>query len=94
MSMSQVLTQMQQKATQECEGAQREVVACLNGLAGFALLQGKVDEAKARYCQVLNIAKLNGSKGVRVDPLQRLHAITHLSSCLPVEVPGAGKLQS
>lgn len=66
--MPMILQRMEQAAVIDVEAAFREVVACVNGRAGIALLKGQVDDATAKY--VFLLREVATHKGLfRMDAL-------------------------
>ena len=84
-SMADVLASMIQKAVGECEDAMREIVASENGLAGLYILNDEAKEALTLYRKVIDSGNAvgqgttrvlsNQTVAVRVDILQRIHAL-------------------
>ena len=86
MTLAEIQSQLVQKARLECEEAQRIHVMTLNGVAGILLVQGDLVQAEQTYIHALDLMDSNEREGFfRGDPLQKLHAIEGLSSCIQPE---------
>ena len=72
-TQQQVLDSLLAGAKNDCLSAQRECVACWNGLGGLALLQDQVEHAVECYLSALKYKNL--------DSLQELHASRNLVHC-------------
>ena len=101
MSMDDILDVLIARARVEAEDALRDVVGCLNGLAGLLLLSaepGARADAIGRYREALQLSdEYRRDRDLRVDTdrLQTLHSLHNLAEALegagaaPVEPAGA-----
>ena len=98
MSMEQVLDVMVSKARVEAEDSLRDVIACLNGLAGLALLStepGSRRSAVDCYREALKLGdEYANDRALRVhtDKLQQLHSLHNLAEALDGD--GAAPLEA
>ncbi|XP_005088907.1 E3 ubiquitin-protein ligase SHPRH [Aplysia californica] len=87
MTMEKVLEHMTKKVKTECEEAHRQIVASLNGLAGLAILRGKLLDAVDKYREVLRSVEEHKER-FRTDDLQQLHAMHNLAWVLDSKPEG------
>ena len=85
LSMEEILKTLVERGRLEAEESQRQVVHCLNGLAGVQQLEKCHAEAVASYREVLAMSEENLREGVRLDPLLKLHATHNLHQLLSVD---------
>ncbi len=64
-----------------CEQTYRNLVSCMNGLAGVHIINNDYDKAIDTYEQILNTEKEYESKIV-IDNLQKIHALHNLTEIL------------
>ena len=83
LTMEQLLENMIKKVTGECEEANRQYVAALNGLAGMDIIEEKYTEAVESYRTVLRWVEEHKGK-IKTDSLQKLHTVTNLAEILEV----------
>ena len=76
----------------EAEEAQRLVAFTLNASAGVAMCRGSAAAAVRHYREVLRLeaAGLDGGLGLRLDSLQRLHALHNLQLAMEAATAGPG----
>ena len=84
LTMEQLLENMIKKVTGECEEANRQYVAALNGLAGVDIIEEKWAEAVEHYRTVLRFVEEHKGK-IKTDSLQKLHTITNLAEILEAQ---------
>ena len=84
MTMPQIHAVLIEKQRTEAEEAQRLVAFTLNASAGVAMCQGRHAEAIAHYREVLRLEAAGAADGLglRLDALQRLHALHNLRLAL------------
>jgi hypothetical protein len=83
-TMTELLQTLRQTAQVELEETARLYCLNLNGRAAIALLLNDAETAAAAYREVLSLsAKHEGL--LRVDPLQQIHALFHLSAIAPAQ---------
>ncbi|KAH9494650.1 hypothetical protein Btru_020414 [Bulinus truncatus] len=87
MTMEELLEHMTKKVKTECEEAHRQIVASLNGMAGLAIIQGKLDKAVDKYRDVLRSVEEHRDQ-FRTDDLQQLHAMYNLAEVLEKKPEG------
>lgn len=81
MTMEELMEQMIKKAKVECEEANRQYIAALNGLAGLDIIEEQFTEAADKYREVLRIVEEYKEK-IKTDTLQKLHTVTNLAELL------------
>ncbi|XP_072178212.1 E3 ubiquitin-protein ligase SHPRH-like [Diadema setosum] len=77
LSMRDLLTNMIGKAEVESDGAHRQLVCALNGLAAIHCIRDEIAEAVKLYREVLKSAEENKAH-IRTDKLQLMHAIHNM----------------
>ena len=84
MTMPQIHAVLIEKQRTEAEEAQRLVAFTLNASAGVAMCRGRHAEAVAHYREVLRLEAAGAADGLglRLDALQRLHALHNLRLAL------------
>jgi len=97
LTMSEIHARLEEKARNEAEEAQRALAMGLNALAGLALIRSDAPAAAHLYRTVLALedrpsveadaagpdaAPQNPGDGLRLDALQRLHALRNLDAAL------------
>ena len=87
MTMEELMVQMIKKATLECEEANRQYVASLNGLAGLDIIDQKFADAAEKYREVLRVVEEYKEK-IKTDTLQKLHSVTNLAELLEASHEG------
>ena len=87
MTMEELMVQMIKKATLECEEANRQYVASLNGLAGLDIIDQKFSDAAEKYREVLRVVEEHKEK-IKTDTLQKLHSVTNLAELLEASHEG------
>ncbi|KAI8791402.1 E3 ubiquitin-protein ligase SHPRH [Biomphalaria glabrata] len=87
MTMDELLEHMTKKVKTECEEAHRQIVGSINGLAGLAILKGKLDVAVSKYRDVLRSVEEHKDQ-FRTDDLQQLHAMHNLAEVLDKKPEG------
>lgn len=88
LTMDEVHGKLIERAKIEAEEAQRKLCLCLNGLGGLALIEDDVPTAIAHYREVLQQEEENSTElGLRLDPLQKLHACKNLQPLVTPEPP-------
>ena len=88
MTMPQIHAVLIERQRIEAEDAQRLVAFTLNASAGVAFCKGRFADAVQHYREVLRLetAGAKGGLGLRLDPLQRLHALHNLQLALDAAV--------
>lgn len=82
LSMEQISEKLIEKARVEAEEAQRLVAFALNALAGLTWCEGDFATVIKTYREVLQLESDGKDRGVRLDALQRLHALHNLHLAL------------
>ena len=78
LTMEQISEKLVERARIEAEEAQRLVAFSLNALAGIAWILGTFDIVIETYREVLKLEGEGKQRGIRMDTLQRLHALHNL----------------
>ncbi|KAK1937189.1 E3 ubiquitin-protein ligase SHPRH [Phytophthora citrophthora] len=81
MTMDVFLQELVNKATRECEEAQRQLIGAQNGLAGLLVLNGDLSGAALKYMAVMSLIRTNWRQ-FRADLLPRLHILQNLEKCV------------
>eukprot|EP00644_Phytophthora_capsici_P002959 jgi/Phyca11/541456/estExt2_Genewise1Plus.C_PHYCAscaffold_70035 len=81
MTMDVFLQELVNKATRECEEAQRQLIGAQNGLAGLLMLEGDLSGAALKYMAVMSLIRANWEQ-FRADLLPRLHILQNLENCV------------
>ena len=79
LTMEQISEKLVERARIEAEEAQRLVAFSLNALAGIAWILGTFDIVIETYREVLKLEGEGKQRGIRMDTLQRLHALHNLN---------------
>lgn len=82
LSMDQISEKLIERARVEATEAQRLVAFTLNALAGIAWIQGNYDFVISAYRDILKLEDEGQKKNIRLDSLQRLHALHNLHLAL------------
>ncbi|KAE9118800.1 hypothetical protein PF010_g8085 [Phytophthora fragariae] len=81
MTMDAFLQELLNKATRECEDAQRQLIGAQNGLAGLLVLDDDISGAALKYMAQMSLIRKNWSH-FRADLLPRLHILQNLQKCV------------
>ncbi|OWZ23211.1 hypothetical protein PHMEG_0001924 [Phytophthora megakarya] len=81
MTMDAFLHELKNKATRECEEAQRQLIGAQNGLAGLLVVDDEMSGAALKYMALMSLIRTNWSQ-FRADLLPRLHILQNLEKCV------------
>ncbi|KAG7380149.1 hypothetical protein PHYPSEUDO_007694 [Phytophthora pseudosyringae] len=81
MTMDAFLQELLNKATRECEEAQRQLIGAQNGLAALLVLDHDMSGAALKYMAEMSLIRTNWPH-FRADLLPRLHILQNLEKCV------------